>query len=157
MPCLCHVKCPLLKNSRSWWVTERNIRQSVLTKHVYSRLSVHVVHFAFILLQLVTVVFQRRLLMGRSLGKTLATETQWFISATLDSGSLAPQYGSASRTTAGLGCSQFVFVSTSTPPLTGFHHVTTVPITNTWFYCDLFKHVIFARVCVQIDIVASSK
>lgn len=58
-----------------------------------------------------TVVFQSRSLTGKWSGKTLATETRWFTSATPDSGSLAPQYGSANRTTAGQGCSQFASVS----------------------------------------------
>lgn len=35
-----------LRNSQSWCVTERDIRQIVLIKHVYSRLSVRVVHFS---------------------------------------------------------------------------------------------------------------
>lgn len=67
------------------------------------------------ILQPVTVVFQSRLSMGRWSEKTLATETQWFTSAILDSGSLAPRYGSASRTTTGLDSSQFVSVSNLTP------------------------------------------
>lgn len=63
--------------------------------------------------QLVTVVFRSRSLTGKWSERTLATETRWYTSATLDSGLLAPRYGSASRTTAGQGCSQFASVSLS--------------------------------------------
>lgn len=44
----------------------------------------------------------------------MVTETRWFTSATLDLGSLAPQYESVSKTTAGLDICQCVSVSTLT-------------------------------------------
>lgn len=44
----------------------------------------------------------------------MVTETRWFTSATLDLDSLAPQYESVSKTTAGLDICQCVSVSTLT-------------------------------------------
>lgn len=78
-----------------------------LSKYVY-----HI--FPPTTLQPVTVAFQSRLWTGRWLEKTMVTETLWFTSAAPDSGSLAPQYKSVSKTTAGPDISQCVSVSTLT-------------------------------------------
>lgn len=99
-------------DGRSSKCQEQWLRHNVLFTPRFHE-SFHTCVFLFLLTapQLVTVGSRSRSLTGKWSGRTLATETRWFTSATPDSGLLAPRYGSASRTTAGRGCSQCASVS----------------------------------------------